>query len=193
VRPPVTAAKRSSADARLLERRVWDESTLPPKILFRRQAEPRGEVLCTRPRRKIRAALSQRASELGRAEAVDLGQIYAKNLLQRLARGEAQSIGLLCSMPGAREAVPVMADTLPSIPSGPPQSAQSLTLASRCHTARRVYSHVRFLTASKSLRIYCERIIAGHLGLRQHGEGDDQDFGMVEAQRQRSQRHGRSG
>jgi hypothetical protein len=32
--PTVTGAKRSSADARLLERRVGDESTLPPEILL---------------------------------------------------------------------------------------------------------------------------------------------------------------
>jgi hypothetical protein len=56
---------------------------------------------------------------------------------------------------------------------------------------RRVASRVRFPTAIRSPRIYCERIIAAHLGLRQHREGneDEQDFAMAKAQRQRSPRH----
>jgi hypothetical protein len=48
----------------------------------------------------IRAALSHELQSRIGTEAIDLGQVHAKNRVQRLTRGEAQGIGLLRSVPG---------------------------------------------------------------------------------------------
>ncbi len=72
----VVATNRNSAAARLEDRRVRDESTLPPEMLLPGcEAEPRCEVLVRGPCPQIRSALADKLERERGAEAVNLGQI----------------------------------------------------------------------------------------------------------------------
>jgi hypothetical protein len=95
VRPTATAASRSKAAARLPDRLVREDKTLPPEILLLGERQPGGEVLGIRPSGEIGSALSDQFKRQVRPEPRNLGDVAAKQPVQGGANVEDKVICLL--------------------------------------------------------------------------------------------------
>jgi hypothetical protein len=96
-------------------------------LMARRQTEPRGEVLGTRPRRRSRSALADPLERQGGAEPVDLGQLDTEDGMEGRAGVEGRSIGLPGGITGRG-----------NVPTG-----RAAVARSRSRTALMRASHVR--------------------------------------------------